>query len=171
MNELGGIGRLALRYLGHVFAGALLPSFGYMLAVIYLDGFFPFLRQPTILGLSDDPPFFIVQVGLAAVLGVILNARKGRRSATFVWIPALLWLAYFIASEFPIGLHTIGVKAALVRTLDDYFTGDCGASECIGAFVATLPFYTAVAYSLAAWLMYRRRGRAQHKAGEQSGVA
>jgi len=102
-----------------------------------------------------DNPYFGGPILVAFILGWISRRYFKSRVAAWVWVPmtlALLWNITTWRSYSPLS-HWGDVRA-------NFFTSDCGDSDCLYEMLVTGPFYTSVAYSLG-WIgktFTRRRG-------------
>jgi hypothetical protein len=90
------------------------------------------------------------------VLGFFVNRRMLHRTAYFVWLPGLLWLAWGIlnmaTSWVPVGMSSMKhVRVELFPiTHSDYDA--CAVSECLGPLLWIWPAVNAVTYSIGAAL-------------------
>jgi hypothetical protein len=93
-----------------------------------------------------DQPYYAAPVLCALVLGVL--SRRFSRScwAGCVWILPLAILVWNLLTWEGAGPPTTAVYWSDVRA--NYFGADCGSSECLYELLVTMPFYTAVAYTL-----------------------
>lgn len=99
----------------------------------------------TLAGVLADSPLFVLPVLAGLFLGYFMYRRIGDRGALFVWVLPLLGLIYSI-SEW----RNYSSWTWRQDVWNNFFSGDCGESECLYAFTATAPFYTSVAYALGA---------------------
>lgn len=90
-----------------------------------------------------ETPYFPVQIGLAFVIGFVLQRYLGHRVMQWVWVlPFLILSVSFVQTPLP-----------FVARLDRYFGWGCRPElRCFVQLAVTLPFYAAVSYSLAAFL-------------------
>jgi hypothetical protein len=87
---------------------------------------------------------------LGAFAGYFFFKKIPTRFAFWVWLvpgSLLAWNAWYWQ-------HTGMVKYASIW--DTYFGTNCGGSECLYQILFTAPFYTAVFYSLGAFLSHKR---------------
>ncbi len=106
-------------------------------------------------------PYSPTIFAVALLLGTVINAKVGHRSAMFVWIAGVLWLAYGMYSESDLWQTTRAVsRLAFIR--DSFFgTGtSCSDSECLHELFVTTPSAASVGYSIGAalgYVIYRRK--------------
>lgn len=93
-------------------------------------------------------PWFAGSLLVGAVLGFAAIRRRRTPLATLVFIPPLLLLIYFASSYYQ-APAPYGGWAAVWR---EFFSNQCGASECLGEFAGTQPTFAAAAYSAVAAL-------------------
>jgi hypothetical protein len=121
-----------------------------MLVAIAFDFLKPLVHSIAsrgVYGVLAGSPYFPVQVIVALLLGWLLSDLSGQESMLWIWVLPYAWLAYWFAR----------LPAVLGMTLQErffYFFGwGCRPeNHCIDQMGDTLPFYTAVAYSVGALL-------------------
>jgi hypothetical protein len=100
-------------------------------------------------------PYFPAQILLALFLGWLIGCFVRHRSMLWVWVLPLGILIYFVAAFPSIGQIGAPKYAALSssKRLSHFFGWGCRPkNSCIDQLVTTMPFYSAVAYSLGAWI-------------------
>lgn len=94
-----------------------------------------------------ETPFFPIQILLGLVVGFWLSRRFGHRVMLWTWtVPALVLIAaiLFLPPDFSSGELTHGER---------FFGWSClPQNHCIDQLVVTMPFYSAVAYSVGAFV-------------------
>jgi hypothetical protein len=97
-----------------------------------------------------DAPVFLGPILVALVLGVFVGVRFSRSHASYwVWIAGLL---NFIVAVLD---WKTSISIGDWRPIwYNFFTRNCGDSECIYELTATAPLYTSLTYSLAVALCY-----------------
>lgn len=90
-----------------------------------------------------ETPYFPVQIGLALVVGFVLQRYLQHRVMLWVWLlPSLVLIISFVLTPLP-----------FVGRLERYFGRGCRPEfRCFDQLAVTLPFYAAASYSLAALL-------------------
>jgi len=90
-----------------------------------------------------ETPYFPVQIALALLIGFVLPRFLRHWLMQWVWVlPFLILCVSFILTPLP-----------LAGRFERYFGWDCRPElRCFVRLAVTLPFYTAVAYSLTAFL-------------------
>ncbi len=100
-----------------------------------------------------ETPFFPIQIALGLYSGWYLGRRLKHRSMIFVWLVPGLILGYAVVS-FP--ALTLNLPSFLVSSgdpLSHYFGWGCQPkNRCLDQLLVTMPFYTATAYSIGAWV-------------------
>jgi hypothetical protein len=90
------------------------------------------------------------------VLGFFVNRRMLHRTACFVWLPGLLWLAWGILSVAtswgPVGMSSMTHVRVELFPMSHRDYDACAVSECLGPLVWTWPAVNAVTYSIGAAL-------------------
>jgi hypothetical protein len=97
--------------------------------------------------LGTDNPYFIGPVLMAFILGWISRRSLESRAAAWVWVLPTLALVW--------NMMTWKSHSSLPRWADveaNFFTANCGDSDCIYELFLAAPFYTSVAYSLS-WFL------------------
>jgi len=131
--------------------GALLLGVGAALILATLIAFFT--RTPDgnlvdkvvaepLFKIGADNPYFAGPILMAFILGWVAR-RSESRSAAWMWVlptVALVWNVMSWKSHSPLPRWE-DVRA-------NFFTSNCGDSDCIYELLITAPFYTSVAYSL-----------------------
>lgn len=93
-----------------------------------------------------DQPYFVGPVIVGFVMGFVLHTWFRSRFAAWVWILPALILVWNLFTWHP-GFS----RAYWPDVWENYFSGQCGSSECLYEQFVTCPFYTSVAYALG-WL-------------------
>lgn len=138
----------------------LFGMWGIALLAYYLgDCVFEFLRlfnlqysMRSLHWILTETPFFPVQIALGLYFGWMLSHRLKHRSMLWIWVIPALLLGYCVVA---IPSLTVAPASVLMRSenpISHYFGWACKPKDhCIDQVIVTLPFYTAVAYSIAAW--------------------
>lgn len=172
------------RYLGHFAVGYLVVPAGLLFGSVIVATAVQMASQavglaypravfaPLDLGLSE--PYFALPILVALYLGYRLN-RDGGRLASWIWVPALLWLGYDIwswremALSLASGPNGMPGYGSWSNVLANFFGHACGG--CGNEWFDTAPFYTSVAYSLGAWVRRRRMLRPAKSGGETGALS
>lgn len=97
------------------------------------------------------------------ILGLVVNRIALRRAACWVWLAGIVWIA-FGTSEALYSYHTryAGICSPLDYVVSSFFSlvgSYCGGGENVMPF--TLPTFSAIAYSLGAWIALRLARRTE----------
>jgi hypothetical protein len=136
--------RAVTYYLLHV----LLATLGVMVCSGFLA--FELLPASEARKLLTTIPYFPIQIVLAFSLGFLLRLRIKQYLMEWVWVlpSAFLCIGFFLS---PLTYH---------ERFDRFFGSDCSPSNhCFDQTGLTLPFYTAIAYSLGAMVSSKVRTR------------
>jgi hypothetical protein len=113
--------------------------------VLVLAGFLTFTTSSASRArwILTETPYFPVQIGLAFFIGFVLRRYLRHQVMQWVWVlPFLILFVSFVLTPLP-----------LVGRLDRFFGRGCRPElGCFVQLAVTLPFYTAVSYSLSAFL-------------------
>ena len=131
--------------------GALLLGVGAALILATLIAFFT--RTPDgnlvdkvvaepLFKIGADNPYYAGPILMAFILGWVAR-RSESRSAAWMWVLPTLSLVWNVMSW---KSHSPLPRWEDVRA--NFFTSNCGDSDCIYELLVTAPFYTSVAYSL-----------------------
>lgn len=98
----------------------------------------------------------------------------------WVWLVPTLWLLlsvlgallnpgmrYSTKNAWPVA---VGPRPRLDAVLSGLGLCDCSESECLGLIMFTIPFLSSAAYSIGAWLAFRKKGgviKSADAAGEE----
>lgn len=93
-----------------------------------------------------DAPYFVGPVIVGLVMGFLLHPWFRSRLGAWVWVLPALILIWNLFTWEP-GPY----RAYWPDVRENYFSGQCGSSECLYEQFVTCPFYTSVAYALG-WL-------------------
>jgi hypothetical protein len=107
------------------------------------EGLLERVTEPPLFKLGADNPYFVGPILMAFVLGWTSRRYLDSRAAAWVWVLpalALVWNLMTWKSYSPLG-HWADVEA-------NFFTTNCGDSDCLYELFVTAPFYTSIAYSL-----------------------
>ena len=107
--------------------------------------------EEPIFKIGADNPYFAGPILMAFILGWVAH-RSASRGAAWMWVLPTLALAW--------NVMTWKSYSPLPRWDDvraNFFTSNCGDSDCLYELLITAPFYTSVAYSLG-WVV-RNLGR------------
>src|SRR5579864_4159441 len=87
------------------------------------------------------------------LLGFVLNRIALRRTACWVWVVGLVWMAFgLLASLLSYHARWLGICSPFDSIMSGFFSmnqGYCGDSSNVMAF--TLPTFSSIAYSAGAW--------------------
>lgn len=113
---------------------------------------FVFTSSPRARGILTETPYFPVQIILAFFMGLVLPRFLRHWLMKWVWVlPFLILCVSFVLTPLP-----------TVTKLDRFFGWGCRPEfGCFVQLAVTLPFYTAVSYSVAALLRAAIQGRKQ----------
>ena len=93
-----------------------------------------------------DPPYHVGPVIVGFAMGFLLHRWFRSRLGAWVWtIPALILIWNLFT------WHPGSSRACWPDVWENYFSGQCGSSECLYEQFVTCPFYTSLAYALG-WL-------------------
>jgi hypothetical protein len=109
------------------------------------------VKQP-LFKFGADNPYFAGPIVTAILLGWFSRRFFRSRMAAVVWVlPSLLllWNVVTWKSYSPLS-HWLDVRA-------NFFTSDCGDSDCLYELLVTAPFYTSLAYSFG-WVIRASTG-------------
>jgi hypothetical protein len=87
------------------------------------------------------------------IMGYLINRRLHRRSAKWVWVIPLVWIA-ILMNDFS---HYRGPGGSMHEIWISFFSNQCDSSECLYELAGTFPFIGSVGYSVGAWLALRVR--------------
>jgi hypothetical protein len=156
-NKLTSMGVFAAHQLAGTFGVAV---FAYLLGISLFHFIALFGKQYPMRILYHtltETPYFPVQIVLGLWFGWLLGMRLRHRSMTYVWVLPFLVLVYAV---FTIPTLTPGPTSVLAppqSPFSHYFGWGCQPqNHCIDQLVTTMPFYASAAYSLGAWLAFKR---------------
>lgn len=118
------------------------------IGILVIAGFITFAVSSTARArwILTGNPFFPVQILTAFLIGLVLQWYLHHRTMEWVWVLPLLALCISIGYT-PLPFHA---------RLEEYFGWACRPNfHCFVQLALTLPFYTAVSYSFAAFLSGR----------------
>jgi hypothetical protein len=143
------IGSLGVVYLSTYVVSA----FGGLLAIIY-DLFGHSFSTRPLHWIMTETPYFPIQIAIGAGLGWTLYRRFRHLSMLWVWIVPFSILSYAVVALPTFSDTSIFNKAGgLQSSLSHYFGWGCQPRDrCFDQILITLPTYSAVAYSLGAFL-------------------
>ena len=122
--------------------------------VLVLAGFLTFATSSAAQArwILTETPYFPVQIGLAFVIGFVLQGYLRHRLMLWVWLlPFLILSVSFILTPLP-----------FVSRIERYFDRGCRPEfRCFVQLAVTLPFYTAASYSFAAFLSRKLKRRSK----------
>jgi hypothetical protein len=96
---------------------------------------------------GGDGPYFVGPILAGFFFGICGRKQFGSRAGAYVWIiPA----GYFLLNI--LRWHAWGSLPWWRALWNDFFSSDCGNSECYYEFFVTGPLYTSVAYAVG-WLV------------------
>lgn len=130
------------------FAGAVLA--GYVGAIVDA-AISPWLYRDASMG-----AFSPLAAIFAAFLGILLSRWRRDRRAIWAWAPGAFWLAFGAYSMLYVGgvLQTGAWPGSTPSRFlfSNLFGAKCGDTECLDEVVFTLPFISAVIYSISSWV-------------------
>lgn len=95
--------------------------------------------------------------GPGLIFGLLVNRFALRRTACWVWLAGMVWIAYgILAALYSYHVRFSGVCSPLENVKSGFFSfvsNYCGGGEKVMRF--TLPTLSAIAYSLGAWITLR----------------
>jgi hypothetical protein len=113
----------------------------------------------------SETPYFPVQIVFALVLGWLLGRSLQHRVMLWLWVLPLLVLCYeMIAVPLPVSEKTSILAGSFPggSLLSHYFGWGCRpANHCFDQVLITLPFYSALAYSIGTFLARTRAEASQ----------
>jgi len=147
--------RAVLAFLFHQFMGA----FGVLVLCPWLLNLFADVVRPfgwtiyarQVSWLLGGSPYYPVQIVVALLVGRFFGFYYRQRSALWVWVVPLVLLCARFAAFSPSEVSVMDSAGADLSLRFSHFFGfGCGNRPCHDEIVGTLPFYSAVAYSLGA---------------------
>jgi hypothetical protein len=103
-----------------------------------------------------ETPYFPVQIGLGFFWGWLLGRRFRHGSMVWVWILPGVLLTYVVAEVRTITPDLTSVLGQSANPFSHYFGWGCQPkNRCLDQILVTLPFYSAIAYSLGGWIGQR----------------
>jgi len=100
-----------------------------------------------------ETPYFPVQIGLGFLWGCLIGFRFKDKSMVWVWIVPALVLIYVVAAVRTITPDLTSVLGQSANPFSHYFGRGCQPkNRCLDQILVTMPFYSAVAYSIGGWL-------------------
>jgi hypothetical protein len=111
-------------------------------------------QQVSVSGRLLEEPFWVPEIAAGFCAGWFFYKRLPSKIALMAWIAPAVFLGWSAWSW-----HQ--TASMYDHTWETYFGSQCGGSDCIYQLFLTGPFYTSVAYSLAAAIekIARARGR------------
>jgi len=91
----------------------------------------------------------VIYVAAGFPVGYCMNSRFPSRFGPLAWTLLFLWMLFSMtdfARPGHVDLHQIWAN---------FFTNQCGDSECLYEVLGTLPLFGSVGYSFGAWLVLR----------------
>jgi hypothetical protein len=105
-----------------------------------------------------ETPYFPVQIALGFWSGWSLGKRVQHKAMIYVWAIPLLILTYAFFSIRSISPGFSSVLTHEPSRFSHYFGWGCQPKDrCLDQIMVTMPFYAASAYSLGAWLAFKKR--------------
>jgi hypothetical protein len=92
-----------------------------------------------------DNPYFMTSILSAVCLGFMSHRFSKSQAAVWVW---LLPTAVLMFNLLP---SVLSSPSAAKNAWINYFSRDCGGTECLGELLVTAPFYTSLAFTFG-WL-------------------
>jgi hypothetical protein len=111
-------------------------------------------QQASVSGRLLEEPFWVPEIVAGFCAGWFFYKRLPSKIALLAWIAPAVFLSWSAWSW-----HK--TASMYDPTWDTYFGSHCGGSECLYQLLLTAPFYTSVAYSLAAVIESMARPRAR----------
>lgn len=99
------------------------------------------VEQPVLRAAGE--PYFALPVISAFFLGVLSHRYSRSSSAAWVWVLPTVVLIWNLFTW-----KTGGFRPYWPDVWNNYFSSDCGSSECLYEIFVTAPFYTSLAYTL-----------------------
>lgn len=131
---------LVIATIGAMFCGWILP----LLIVLRMRGHLNGTVVEKVAALFDGP-YFVFPILCGFVLGWISHRFLKSNTAAWTWVPMALVLMWNLLTW-----QSYGPDDAVAN----FFTSQCGGSECLYELSVTAPFYTSVAYSCG-WILQR----------------
>ena len=102
--------------------------------------------------------------GLGLVLGMLLNRIALRRTACYVWLVGVAWMAFgIVVSLYSYSVRWLGICSPFDTIMRGFFSVGsniyCGDQANIMSF--TLPTFSSIGYSLGAWAAMLYGSRAE----------
>ena len=118
-------------------------------------------RKPFYSIVSENP-YFPVQIISGLILGWLLGRVLRHRSMVWVWVLPLGILCYYVATASVLIPTSVLSRPGIGQSrFSHYFGWGCRpVDHCLDQLLITMPFYTSLAYSLAAMLGRRTLGYA-----------
>ena len=108
-------------------------------------------------------PYFPVQIVFALILGWLLGRALRHRSIVWVWVLPLVILCYSVAT-YRVLIPTSVLASIGQSRFSHYFGWGCRPeNHCLDQLLITMPFYSCLAYSLAAAVARKAFGYADSK--------
>jgi hypothetical protein len=148
----------ALTFVMHQFLGTWgVAMFAYYLGILTVD-FMGVLRLPHAMRplhwILTETPFFPVQIVLALYSGWYLSRRLEHKSMVWIWVLPGLILSWAVTT---MAVQLSSVFALSGGAFSHYFGTGCRPKDhCLDQLLITMPFYTAIAYSVGARLGLRQ---------------
>jgi hypothetical protein len=96
-----------------------------------------------------ETPYFPVQISLGFFWGWFIGRRFKHKSMVWVWIFPGLVLAYVVVAVRTITPNLTSVLGQSANPFSHYFGWGCQPkNRCLDQILVTMPFYSAIAYSI-----------------------
>jgi hypothetical protein len=103
-----------------------------------------------------ETPYFPVQIGLGFFWGWLLGRRFRHRSMVWVWVVPGLLLSFVVVAVRTITPDLTSVLGQSANPFSHYFGWGCQPkNRCLDQILVTMPFYSAIAYSIGGWIGLR----------------
>jgi hypothetical protein len=100
-----------------------------------------------------ETPYFPVQIGLGFFWGWLFGRRFRHRSMVWVWVVPGLLLSYVVVAVRTITPGLTSVLGQSANPFSHYLGRGCQPkNRCLDQILVTLPFYSAIAYSIGGWV-------------------
>jgi hypothetical protein len=100
-----------------------------------------------------ETPYFPVQIGLGFFWGWLIGRRFRHEAMVWVWVVPGLLLSYAVVAVRTMTPNLTSVLGQSASPLSHYFGWGCQPkNRCLDQILLTMPFYSAVAYSIGGWL-------------------
>jgi hypothetical protein len=118
-----------------------------------------------------ETPYFPVQIGLGFLWGWLIGRRFRQESIVWVWVIPGLILCYAVIAVRTITPNLTSVLGQSADPLSHYFGWGCQPkNRCLDQILVTMPFYSAIAYSMGGYLGLRMTKNSNNTRLERGGL-